>query len=88
MCSSCARGRDRRRGTTTQRGYGAAHQSLRERWRPAVEAGEVDCARCGKRIGPGEEWDLGHDDNRAEYNGPEHARECNRAAAGRAAHGR
>jgi hypothetical protein len=26
-----------------------------------VEAGLVDCARCGQRILVGEEWDLGHD---------------------------
>jgi len=67
------------RPSTTQRGYGAHHQALRERLRPEVEAGVVRCARCGQLIAPGERWDLGHDDyDRISYAGPEHAR-CNRA---------
>ncbi|GAB2613649.1 hypothetical protein GCM10027067_26510 [Pseudactinotalea suaedae] len=85
-CDACARGRSRARGTTTQRGYGSTHRRLREEWRPLVEAGEVRCARCDEYILPDEEWDLGHSDNRMEYNGPEHSRVCNRAEAGRKAH--
>jgi hypothetical protein len=88
LCTACSNGRSRARGTTTQRGYGATHQAERERWRPAVEAGEVDCGRCGKRLKATDEWDLGHSDDRTKYLGPEHSRECNRAAAGRARHGR
>jgi hypothetical protein len=67
--------------TTTERGYGAPHQRERERWRPLVEAGEVDCARCGEPIAPGQPWDLGHRDGtgKAEHSGPEH-RGCNRGA--------
>jgi len=65
--------------TTTQRGYGQHHQALRKQWAPKVAAGVVDCARCHKRIRPGEPWDLGHvDGSRTEYAGPEH-RGCNRA---------
>ena len=52
-----------------------------------VSRGQVPCARCGLLIEPGEQWDLGHDDNdRTKYNGPEHANRCNRSAGGRKAH--
>lgn len=72
-----------RRGTTPQRGYGRAHQRLRERWRPHVESGAVTCWRCRTRISPREPWDLGHDDHdRTQYRGPEH-RACNRATHSR-----
>lgn len=71
----------RYRGTTCSRGYGRAHERLRGWWRPYVEAGLVDCWRCGRRIGAREPWDLGHDDyDRSVYRGPEHA-SCNRSAA-------
>lgn len=64
---------------TTDRGYGIEHQKRRERERRLVEAGKAMCWRCNKPIDPGEPWDLGHDDNdRTQYNGPEHRR-CNRA---------
>jgi hypothetical protein len=71
-------------GLTTARGYGWRHQRVRAAWRPRVDAGLVDCARCGEPIVPGEPWDLGHDDvDRSRYQGPEH-RACNRSAgAGR-----
>lgn len=68
-------------GTTTQRGYGSTHQRERERWRPLVDRGEVDCWRCGHPILPGTPWHLGHDDyDRTVYRGPEHPR-CNLIAA-------
>jgi hypothetical protein len=64
--------------TTAQRGYGAKHQALRRAWAPLVDAGLVDCWRCGRHITPGTEWDLGHDDvDRAVTHGPEH-QACNR----------
>ena len=76
------------RGTTAQRGYGGAHQALRRRWQRRIDTGElVLCRRCGEPVTPGDEWDLGHDDlDRTIAAEPEHARPCNRAAAGRSAH--
>ena len=81
-CPTCERQRDRARGTSTQRGYGAAHQKQRAALAAAQAAGEtLTCWRCGKPItGP---FDLGHDDHdRTQYRGPEHPA-CNRATAGR-----
>ncbi|HEV2778835.1 MAG TPA: hypothetical protein VGX25_05485 [Actinophytocola sp.] len=74
-------------GQTTARGYGWSHQQERERWRPEVEAGRVDCWRCAERIHTWQPWDLGHDDDdptKRTYKGPEHRR-CNRAAGARKA---
>lgn len=65
-------------GNTHARGYGQAHQRERARWRPLVAAGRVTCARCGAAIQPGQPWDLGHDDSRTMWVGPEHRR-CNRS---------
>jgi hypothetical protein len=70
----------RPKASTTARGYGSLHQRERERWRPKVEAGLVDCARC-KRPLLGQPWDLGHTDDRTGYTGPECAT-CNRSAGG------
>jgi hypothetical protein len=73
--------REPRPGDTERRGYGAAHQQERERWRPKVDAGLVNCARCSQPIQPGRPWDLGHTDDRSGWQGPEH-RHCNRRAGG------
>ncbi|WP_328339511.1 hypothetical protein [Micromonospora sp. NBC_00421] len=81
-CPTHTRATDRARGTRQQRGYGPAHEQERERWRPAVERGEVDCAAptCvmpERRIKVGQLWDLGHTDDRTTWRGPEHQL-CNR----------
>lgn len=68
--------------TTTQRGYGAAHQAERKRWSAAVEQGLVRCCRCSRLILPGMAWDLDHTDDRTGYHGPAH-RSCNRSAGAR-----
>lgn len=82
-CPQHRRDTERRRGTSTARGYGQAHRNLREAWRPKVEAGTTRCARCNKLIHPQQPWDLGHDDHdRSRYLGPEHTA-CNRATSGR-----
>jgi hypothetical protein len=72
-----------RPASTTDRGYGWQHQKTRQQWAPRVDAGQVDCARCGRPIPPGTQWDLGHDDHdRRRYTGPEH-QTCNRTAGAR-----
>ena len=70
-----------RKGTTA-RGYGSDHQRERQKWVRKVEAGLVNCGRCGQPIEPGRPWDLGHNEDRTGYTGPEHRR-CNRVAGGR-----
>ena len=79
-CDEHRRARDHARGNSTQRGYGSAHQRERARWSQRMVAGErVVCPRCGCPILPGQRWDLGHNDARDAWTGPEHAH-CNRAA--------
>jgi hypothetical protein len=73
-------------GSTTSRGYGSQHQSMRNRLLAAWKPGQP-CARCGqpmlcrwlitpsgKRVSA---IDLGHTDDRRGYTGLEH-RSCNR----------
>src|SRR5699024_117285 len=85
-CAKHRRTQEQRRGTATQRGYGHAHQRLRAKWEPIVEAGNVHCWRCKQRIEPSDNWHLGHDDNNREaYRVPEHAT-CNTSAAGKKSH--
>lgn len=73
-----------RRGTTTQQGYGSPHQQLRAAWAPHVATGTVTCPRCLEPIASTEPWDLGHNEDRTSYTGPEH-QGCNRAAGARKA---
>jgi hypothetical protein len=68
-------------GTTGSRGYGLSHKAERARWEPQVDSGLVRCARCTEPIEPGRPWDLGHNDERTAWTGPEH-RTCNRRAGG------
>ena len=70
---------ERERGTREQRGYDYQHRKLRERWAQRVAAGDINCARCGERISPLEDWHLDHTDDRTGYLGPSHPA-CNIAA--------
>lgn len=59
-----------RRGTTTERGYGAEHRAERAAWAPIVAAGGVECRRApfglcvaaSPVLAPDEPWHLGHPD--------------------------
>lgn len=66
-----------REGTTTERGYGADHQALREQLLPYAY-GHL-CPRCDEPMLHGQDLDLGHTDDRTAYHGFEH-RHCNRSA--------
>lgn len=45
----------------TRRGaHSPGWKRRRNAWAPLVNAGLVDCWRCGTRLRPGEPWDLGH----------------------------
>lgn len=70
-------------GTTTERGYGAQHQAKRRDYQKVVDAGAAECWRCTKPINPGDDWQLGHDDDdRSKYKGIECVK-CNESAGGR-----
>jgi hypothetical protein len=85
-CTEHARANDKARGNSNQRGYGAQHQRTRTTLDIRVQAGLINCARCGQRIKQGEPWHLDHDDtDRGKYLGPSHAF-CNTSAGGRKAH--
>lgn len=69
---------------TVDNGYGAEHKAERRHWERILNTGTpTPCARCGETIDPSEPWDLGHNDERTAWTGPEHAGQCNRAAGGR-----
>ncbi|MBM0275107.1 hypothetical protein [Micromonospora tarensis] len=76
------------KGSTTARGYGHPHQQLRDQWAKTIEAERTThchathCLEPTRTIRHGDDWDLGHTDDRTAYTGPEHPR-CNRAAGGR-----
>jgi hypothetical protein len=64
--------------STVFRGYGVEHKRMRAYLAGIVAGGQVPCARCGRKIAPGEPWDLGHlRGDRSRWGGPEHRR-CNR----------
>ncbi len=69
------------RGSTTERGYGGDFMKSRKAVEPLVRAGLAVCPVCGERILPGEEWHLGHSDDRASLIGALHKR-CNLREAG------
>lgn len=67
------------------RGYDAQHQRESRRLKALVRAGTtVLCWRCGQPITDPDDLDLGHHEGGSSA---EHARACNRSAAGRASHG-
>lgn len=84
-CGPCGQDYEAKRGTPTQRGYDADHRKASRAWKAKVRAGQlVLCWRCGQPITDADDLDLGHDDtDRDVTRGPEHARRCNRANAGR-----
>lgn len=85
-CPAHAREYEAKRGSTSARGYGSAHQRLRAAWQARIDRGEVvHCARCGQRIDAGMDWALDHNADRTGYLGPSHTA-CNNSAGGRAAH--
>jgi hypothetical protein len=67
--------------STTDRGYGTAHQRERKRLTPTVNAGNAYCMQAiclmqSRWIPPGTAWALGHNDQRTAWIGPTHA-PCN-----------
>lgn len=66
------------RGLTTQRGYGASHQSARRDALRHFKDGDP-CARCHQPMHPDQPLDLDHTDDRTAYTGLAH-RSCNRSA--------
>lgn len=75
------------------RGYDHTHRIQSRAWKQRIRDGElVICWRCGKPITDPDDCDLGHVDDerdtetRRARRAPEHARGCNRSAAGRASH--
>lgn len=82
-CPQHNREYEAKRGTKLERGYDARFREVRRNAATQVNAGGVNCWRCGQPILPGAPFDLGHDDHdRTIIRGPEHPR-CNRSAAGR-----
>lgn len=82
-CDDCRLARNRSIDANPQRKlikrirYGTAHRKDRAEWHALVNAGIVQCARCGYRIAPGAAFDLDHLDNGLSH--PSHPH-CNRAA--------
>lgn len=77
------------RGSRQQRGYDANHDRTRRKIARLIRRGGQHCARCQLELPPdipSDQWHLDHDDQRTGYLGPSH-KDCNLAAAGRAAHG-
>lgn len=79
-CPEHARAKDRARGTSTDRGYGAEHRKLRAALAPAA-VGTV-CHFCGQPIEAGQKVALDHTEDRTGYRGIVHL-VCNAADGGR-----
>jgi hypothetical protein len=69
--------------------YGHGHRDYRQEVKREVEAGRVQCARCGQPILANQPFDLGHiDGDPSRYAGPEHARAADCPMGGNRATGR
>lgn len=78
-------------GTVTSDWSGSTVREARAWWTPIVNAGGIDCRRCGLPILPGSRWHVGHIVDRALGGGrldwrvntaPEHG-SCNESAGGK-----
>jgi hypothetical protein len=83
-CGDCQRSKDRVRNHARGDRYGPEHQAERKQWSELVDAGSVNCCRCGTFIPPGTTWDLDHQEQ-GTPSLPAHSF-CNRSAGGKAAH--
>jgi hypothetical protein len=79
-CPTHAREYEARRGSSTARGYGSAHQRHRTTYTDQLAAGvQLRCRTCGDPITV---FDLGHTEDRTAYLGPQ-CLPCNRGDGGR-----
>lgn len=84
MCPNCRRATDQARGTRTQRGYGAAHQTERAQIAADIRAGkDIRCVTCNQPLTP--DFHYGHTDDRTGHIGPQ-CPLCNDSEAGKKAH--
>lgn len=82
-CTEHEREYERARGSSSQRGYGSQHQTERQRWVKRIQVlGQIQCATCPTIIKPGQPFDLGHNEDRRRYIGPQ-CIPCNRSDGGR-----
>jgi hypothetical protein len=61
--------------------YGHFHRKLRTEFKALIDAGGVNCCRCGQSIPPGAKFELDHADDRNGYKGAAHPF-CNQSAGG------
>ena len=82
-CVDHERARDKARGTSTERGYGADHIKLRADLAPKA-IGKI-CHFCNEPMLPGQPLALDHTEDRTGYRGMVHTG-CNAADGGRRSH--
>lgn len=70
-CPACRREKDAERGTTAERGYGAAHQHERTERLAAWSPGDP-CAWCRQPMWDASRIQLGHRQGKRGYRGLEH----------------
>jgi hypothetical protein len=81
-CPTHQRDHEQRRGTRAARGYGPPHTRLRATLAPLLPQGVLRCVTCGVTLT--DTFDLGHNDDRTGYIGPQ-CWPCNRGDGGRKA---